>query len=190
MAEANGDLPVILVRYIASHRIKSSKTRAAWACRSWARRSGGNEPRPRFGITVPADPHPVTARQLDIDVVLGGRDCRGRPGLRDDLYRQKARLLCREGDRGGVRRITGIAQPLQDQIGIHRVAPRHLSHGDARRRRLETDRPLLLVCPEPLRPTRHDITIVSTIVCGHYPLRSGTGRAVSPDGYLETLTRC
>ncbi|WP_164901620.1 tape measure protein (plasmid) [Paracoccus denitrificans] len=60
----------------------------------------------------------MTARQLDLDVVLGGRCRRGRPGLRDDLYRQKARRLCWGRSRGGVRRITGIAQPLEDQVRV------------------------------------------------------------------------
>lgn len=109
--------------------------------------------------------------------------CRGRPRLRDDLYGQKARLLCWGRNRGGVRRITGIAQPLEDQVRVHRVAPRHLSHRNARRRRLETDRTLLLIRPKSLRPTRHAITIVSTIDGGHYPALCARGRAVRPDAY-------
>src|SRR5690606_32745466 len=43
--------------------------------------------------------------------------------------------------------------------------------------------PLLLIRPEPLCPTRHAITIVSTINSGHYPALSCRGRAVRPDGY-------
>ncbi len=37
--------------------------------------------------------NPMPARQFDLDVVVGGRCCPGRPGLRDNLHRQKARLL-------------------------------------------------------------------------------------------------
>ena len=55
------------------------------------------------------------------------------------------------------------------------------------RHRLETDRPLLLVRPEPLRPTRQVITVVSTINGGHYPPLSPRGRAVRPDAYNENV---
>ena len=41
------------------------------------------------------------------------------------------------------------------------------SHGNARRSRLQTDRPLLLIRPKPSRPPRHARTLVSTIVGGH-----------------------
>src|SRR5690606_693775 len=148
-----------------------------------SRRKSPDQPRQRLRIIAAADPHPVTARQLDLDVVLGGRCRRSRPGLRDDLYGQKPRLLCWARNRGGVRRITGIAQPLEDQVRVHRVAPRHLSHGNARRRRLETDRTLLLIRPKSLRPTRHAITIVSAIYGGHDPPLSTRGSAVRPDAY-------
>lgn len=127
----------------------------------------------------------MPALQLDLDEVLGGRCCWGRPDLRDDLYGQKARLLWRGQSRGGVRREPGIAQPREDQIRVHRVAPRHLGHRNTRRSCLEADRPLLIIRPKPLRPTRHAITIVSTIDSGHYPALSPCGRAVRPDGYLE-----
>ena len=127
------------------------------------------------------------SRELDLDATVGGRSCRGRPGLRDNLYRQKARLFWKGRSRGGVRRITGIAQPLEDQVRVYRVAPGNLGHGNTRRSRLEADRPLLLVRPEPLRPTRHDITIVSTIDGGHYPPLSPRGRAVRTDAY-PTIT--
>jgi hypothetical protein len=48
-----------------------------------------------------------------------------------------------------------VAQPLEDQIGIHSVALRHLRQGNVRNRRLETERRLLFVRPRLLRPTRH-----------------------------------
>lgn len=60
---------------------------------------------------------------------------------------------------------------------------RHLRHRNARRRRLQADRPLLFIRPKPSRPTRHAITIVSTILGGHYPAPASRGRAVRPDGY-------
>ena len=78
-------------------------------------------------------------------------------------------------------RIKGIAQPFEDQVRVHRVAPRHLSHGNARRRRLQADRPLLPVRSTPLHPTRHAVTILSTIVGGHDQPLSPRGRAVRPD---------
>jgi hypothetical protein len=142
-----------------------------------------DQPCQRLRIIPAADAHPVNASQVDLDVVPGGRCRRSRPRLRDNLYGQKARLLRPGQSQARVRRITGIAQPLEDQIGIHSVAPRHLCHRNTRRSRLETDRPLLLVGPKPLRPTRHAITIVSTIDGGHYPPLSARGRAVRPDAY-------
>src|SRR5690606_28939278 len=54
-----------------------------------------------------------------------------------------------------------------------------------RRHRLETDRALLLIRPQPLRPTRHAITIESTIDGGHYPALSPRGRAVTPNGHYQ-----
>jgi transposase len=44
---------------------------------------------------------------------------------------------------------------FEDHVRVHRVAPRNLRDGNARRRRLKADRPLFLVRPKPLRPTRH-----------------------------------
>jgi hypothetical protein len=40
-------------------------------------------------------------------------------------------------------------------VRVHRMAKRHLSHANARRSRLEADRPLLFVRPKPPRPQRH-----------------------------------
>ncbi len=114
---------------------------------------------------------------------MGGLPRRGRPGLRDNLHRQKVRLHRRHRHSCWVRRITGIAQPFEDQIRVHRVAPRHLGNRNTRRSRLQADRPLLVIRPEPPRPTRHTITIVSTIDGGHYPHLSPRGRAVRPDAY-------
>jgi len=53
------------------------------------------------------------------------------------------------------RRISRIAQPLEDYVRAHRMAPRHMHHRDTRRRRVSADRPLLLAPPKPLRLTRH-----------------------------------
>ncbi len=55
--------------------------------------SGPDQPRQRIRIVAAADPHPVPARKLDLDVALGGRHGRGCPCLRDNLHGQKARLL-------------------------------------------------------------------------------------------------
>jgi len=52
-------------------------------------------------------------------------------------------------------------------VCVHRVAPRDLRDGNARRRRLKADRPLLLVRPKPLRPTRHQ-----TLHSARYPKRT------------------
>lgn len=41
------------------------------------------------------------------------------------------------------------AKPREDQIRMHRIPPRHLRHGDARRVCLTADRAFLLVRPEP-----------------------------------------
>ena len=53
------------------------------------------------------------------------------------------------------RRITCIPQPFEDHVGIQRIPPRHLCNRHIRRRRLKTDRPLLLVRPKPLNPPNH-----------------------------------
>src|SRR6056297_3019474 len=65
--------------------------------------------------------------------------------------------------RQGLWRIARVAQPLEDQVGVHRVTLCYTRNRHSRCRRLQTDRTLLLVRPKPLRPTRHQATIVSTI---------------------------
>lgn len=52
-----------------------------------------DQPRQHIRIIAAPDAHTVPASQFDLDVVLGGRCRRGRPGRRDNLYGQKARLL-------------------------------------------------------------------------------------------------
>lgn len=79
--------------------------------------------------------------------------------------------------------------PLEDQVRIKNVAPRHLGHRNTGCSGLEAVRPLLLVCPKPPRPTRHAITIVSTIYGGHYQHLSPRGRAVRPDAYVSSAPR-
>ena len=82
----------------------------------------------------------------------------------------------------------GQARPLlENQVGIDRVAPCHLRNRNTRRSRLATDRPLLLIRPKPLRPTRHACTLVSTIVGGHYPAPADRGRAVRRDAHATTV---
>ena len=95
---------------------------------------------------------------------------------------------CIRGGVGLARRKARIAQPSKNQVGIHRKPPRHLRYRNVRRRRLQADRPLLIVRPKPLHPTRHAITIVSTIDRGHYPALSARGRAVRPDAYVYGST--
>ncbi|SPJ25522.1 hypothetical protein PAA8504_03373 [Palleronia abyssalis] len=53
------------------------------------------------------------------------------------------------------------AQPLEDQVGIHRAALHHPRHRHIRCRRLQTDRPLLLIRPKTLCRTRHHVLIVA-----------------------------
>ena len=100
------------------------------------------------------------------------------PRLRGAIARRSARTWC-DGS-------AWIAQPFEDQVRVHRVAKRHLRNRNAGRSRLQADRPLLLIRPKPPRPSRHAITIVSTIVGGHYPPLSPGGRAVRPDAYGTT----
>jgi hypothetical protein len=106
--------------------------------------------------------------------------------IRDGRHRQKAQTGFL-WSRSGPGPILGIAQPLEDQLRIHRVTKRHLIHGNARRRRLQSDRPLLLTRPKPSRPPLHARTLVSTIIGGHYPAPSARGKAVRPDAYRGTV---
>ena len=52
-------------------------------------------------------------------------------------------------------RIACITQPFEDHVGIQRITPRHLCNGNFCGHRLNTDRPLLLVSPKPLRAPNH-----------------------------------
>ena len=76
-------------------------------------------------------------------------------------------------------RSSGLNERAVALLLQHRVAARDLSNGRARSRPLKTDRPLLLVRPEPLRPTRHRRPIVSTIHSGHYRSLLERGRAIT-----------
>lgn len=54
-----------------------------------ANRQFSDQASQRFRGVAAADPHPVPAYKLDLDMVLGGSCCRGRPVLRDDINGQK-----------------------------------------------------------------------------------------------------
>ena len=79
-----------------------------------------------------------------------GAFCTGRV---QNLYRQEDRHIDRALRRS--RRLARIPQPFEDHVGIQRIAPRNLRHGNFRCRRRNTDRPLLLVSPKPFRPPNH-----------------------------------
>ena len=122
-----------------------------------------DHPDQRLGIIGSADPQPVTACDVDPPRRTHGTGSGSAVvvhGPIDDLDGKETGCiqLCR-----GLRRVAGVAQPLEDQVGIHRVTLRHPRNRRARCRRLQTDRPLLLVRPKPLRPTRYHALIVSTI---------------------------
>lgn len=129
----------------------------------------------------------MPASKFDLDQAPAGdrriRDSRGCPDILHDLDRQKLHALRRAPARQRRGRKASITQPFEDQVRVDRVTPRDLSNRNARSRRLKADRPLLLVRPEPLRPTRHASTIVSTIQSGHYRSLPEPGRAVRPDAY-------
>ena len=109
----------------------------------------------------------------------------GRLRLRDDLHQQKAQSRF-VSSRPRLGPILGVAQPLEDQVGVHCIAARYMRNGNARRRRLQADRTLLLSRPKPSRPPRHAWTVVSTIDGGHYPALSCRGGAVMLDGYARS----
>ncbi len=117
-----------------------------------------DQPGENLGIVAAADPHPMTARDVDLNRPTrfsGASRRRSAVANRalDDLDRQEAGIRRRDGIR--VWRKPRVTQPFEDDVRIQRVAPRHLRHGNTGRRRLETDRPLLLHGPEPLGSTRH-----------------------------------
>ncbi len=95
---------------------------------------------------------------LDLDRALGNASFNDRrfiliQGLIHDLNRKKTWHTRRCQFRVG--RKARVMQPFEDQIRIHRIPARDLRDRYARRHRLKTDRPLLVVCPKPLRSTRH-----------------------------------
>ena len=96
----------------------------------------------------------MPACKLDLDPAFGciapGRIM---TGMIDNLYRQETGTLRRRLPRP--RSKPWITQPLEDQIGIQPIAPRDLRNRYIRRRRLKTDRPLLVVRPKPPRSTHH-----------------------------------
>ena len=112
----------------------------------------------RPGIVGTADPEPVSTSMLDLDRALGNASFNDRrfiliQGLIHDLNRKKTWHTRRCQFRAG--RKARVMQPFEDQIRIHRIPARDLRDRYARRHRLKTDRPLLVVCPKPLRSTRH-----------------------------------
>ena len=112
----------------------------------------------RPGIVGTADPEPVSTSMLDLDHALGNASFNDRrfiliQGLIHDLNRKKTWHTRRCQFRVG--RKARVMQPFEDQIRIHRIPARDLRDRYARRHRLKTDRPLLLVRPKPLRSTRH-----------------------------------
>ena len=137
----------------------------------------------------------MPARKLDLDLPFGciAPGC-FMTGMIDNLDRQETgslrRRLCRAW------RKPWITQPFEDQIGIQPIAPRDLRNRYIRRRRLNTDRRSALRSNRwrlrltsssdqsrlVRRATRN--LIVSTILSGHYPTKSITGRAVRPNAYL------
>lgn len=117
-----------------------------------------DQPGESLGIVAAIDPHAVAAGQIDLDraaraLGIARRGSIFSNGVLDDLDGKKEGTLCRGGVR--VRRKPRVTQPFEDEVGVQRMAPSHLRHGNTRHRRLKTDRPLLLYGPEPLGSTRH-----------------------------------
>lgn len=52
----------------------------------------------------------------------------------------------------------------EDQVGVHLLTLRHPRSRHTRCCRLQTDGPLLLICPRPLRPRRHNEPTTPTIL--------------------------
>lgn len=82
-------------------------------------------------------------------------------GAINDLDGKKTRRIWL---RQGPRRITRVAQPLKDQVGVQRVMLCDTRNRHARCRRLQTDRPLLLIGAKPLPPTGHHARSVHYLV--------------------------
>jgi hypothetical protein len=118
-------------------------------------RSAAGPPPPHR--TNPVDGRPMPGRHDDLDTPM--RRAVGRVRHRDrgrvvptDLHRQEHRFTLDRGDR----REPGILEPLEDQVGVRRVPPRHLRHRHPGRSCLPADRALLLgvpaAVPAPARP--------------------------------------
>jgi hypothetical protein len=140
----------------------------------------------REGLKMLLDQLEPKSSAAPVIVIFGGN-----PHRRDEVLRDLATI----GDLGAYGALSedeGYELLLRhkDRVklvligGRYTPAQRHLSCGNARRCRLQTDRPLLLIRPKPSRPPRHARTLVSTIVGGHYPASSTRGRAVRPDGNI------
>lgn len=118
-----------------------------------------DQPCKRIGIVSAADPHPVAARDVDLDRAAARASGIARRRsifsnrVVDDLNGKKAGTFLWNGVRA--RRKLRVTQPFEDDVRIQRVAPRHLRHGYIGRRRLEADRPLLLDGSKTLGSTRH-----------------------------------
>src|SRR5690606_20439754 len=80
-----------------------------------------------------------------------------------------------------------FAQPLEDKVRVHIVAPRHLADRDAGHPRLGADHPLLVVAPDPALPALNHVVAswCPLYTGGHYRPRSPLVRAVGPDAYSE-----
>jgi len=86
----------------------------------------------------------VPTGSLDLDPAVADRKSFGiGSGMTHNLDRHETRRLRRTLRH--VWRKPCITHPFEDQIGIQHVSPRNLRHGNIRRRRLKTDRPLLVV---------------------------------------------
>jgi hypothetical protein len=117
-----------------------------------------------------------------------GGFCTGRV---QNLYRQEDRHIDRALRRS--RRIARIPQPFEDHVGIQRVAPRNLCHGNIRCRRLNTDRPLLLVSPKPFRAPNHlkphSVRYPKRTLSDQLSVRQGSETGRLPRNQWHGLTR-
>ena len=96
----------------------------------------------------------MPARKLNLNLPFG---CivprRFMTGIINNLDREETVRLRRRFPRPW--RKPRIMQPFEDQIGIQPISPRNLRYRYIRRRRLNTDRPLLVIRPKPPLSTRH-----------------------------------
>ena len=139
-----------------------------------SRRKPPEQPGQRLGIVAADDPHPVPAGQLDLDPSSRrARTPQRSSGAPDDLDRKESAATSPP-----LIRKSRIAQPREDEIGVHVVAPRNLADRDTRQPRLPADHPLLVGRPgPPLLLLRHRKPIVSIIpwwtLSPKPPLRQG-----------------